>query len=1006
MPSPLQTSGAQLEKPPKYAPIATNRFWTGLWTNRSPLRDAATPYLYEKFYSGSRFESLLGGVNVELGPRLTVTRRPGNSVYNSQTFPAIDTFYPFHIFNNATNTEAIRVIADTAATVYDATGPSTQTSLFTKAGTAGQTSFQSVGDTLYAGDGTSLWKWLWEQNWQPSTGFAVGTVVTDSNQNLQQLVGSANTVISNVAIANNLLTLSVSSAALVVGSTYLLGGLTTATFLNGIYITLLSASSSILTATVPFTTYTSAADSGSVYLTSPFAAAVTSASTPSWGTSPGSVTQDSTALWLNKGPMVQNWGTAAPTVLPTVANVPNTAAFSAWVAATFYNPSLLVYDGTNIQLLTTAGTTGTGVPTWLTSGTTTDGSAVWTFQGAANRVANHSYAVGATIRVAVTQTIQVPVENGNNGAGRKPVITYTTKVITTGTYFYKCTTAGSSNSSVTGNIQWPSGLGATVSEPTESLVWTNIGPAITRATANASNVIGNSTLVSLATQISDSNGNLEVVTTAGKTGATAPTWPTAQGTTVIDGFAAWLESGPATSGNAEAWIYGYAFKNSLTNNVSSMSPASAPITLANSSFISVSGAGDPNFLKNGTDTIEIFRTTQGQSTPFFLADIPAPLNGQPWSYIDASPDPPNPASTLNEFIEADTSGINTPPVAGMTGLSYYLSRVWGINGEFVFYSAAPDQSIGVGTEQFPGENFFQMPSSVITLWPSTQGMMFFTIEGVYVSVGIDGNGNPNQPQLFVQDISLLSTNCFTVNGSTPLLLTSDHQLISFDPSSGVTRVGFPIEDKLQGFDPSLSYVAWHTHGPDQALYVADGSTGWYRCNLTPAPESSGYTWSPLAQIVGGVQAVQSVETVPGTKTLLLGPVSSGPILQRDLTVSQDNGASYAANMIVGNIVLAQSGQSSEVAFITTEASRVGSRPSIAVLVDEVSGTFETMPGRVADPPYLPERLTLWSDRWYFSELPNTPAWLKSLQIEFSWPEEDAANELLTYTIYGCLHTEL
>src|ERR1039458_10427851 len=108
MPSPLSTAGAQFDSPPRYVPLHVNRWWTGLWTNRSLLRDAATTYLIEKFYAGSRFESMLDGLNVELSPRLTPCRRPGNPVYNSQTFPAINDFYAFRSEEHTSELQSLR----------------------------------------------------------------------------------------------------------------------------------------------------------------------------------------------------------------------------------------------------------------------------------------------------------------------------------------------------------------------------------------------------------------------------------------------------------------------------------------------------------------------------------------------------------------------------------------------------------------------------------------------------------------------------------------------------------------------------------------------------------------------------------------------------------------------------------------------------------------------------------------------------------------------------------
>lgn len=46
----LGLAGATPRKQPKFAPIFTSRFFSGIWTNRSPLRDATTSRIVEKFY--------------------------------------------------------------------------------------------------------------------------------------------------------------------------------------------------------------------------------------------------------------------------------------------------------------------------------------------------------------------------------------------------------------------------------------------------------------------------------------------------------------------------------------------------------------------------------------------------------------------------------------------------------------------------------------------------------------------------------------------------------------------------------------------------------------------------------------------------------------------------------------------------------------------------------------------------------------------------------------------
>jgi hypothetical protein len=145
----LQQAGAMGE-PSNFAPLHTNRIFTGLWTNRNLLRDAATTD-YQEQYGMGRQDSILGGFNSEICTRLSLVRRPGTTIYNSRTFPAISRWYSFNTFTIAS--EVIRVMADTAATVYDATGPATQTTIFTKSPGAGSTYFQGVGNNLYFSNG-------------------------------------------------------------------------------------------------------------------------------------------------------------------------------------------------------------------------------------------------------------------------------------------------------------------------------------------------------------------------------------------------------------------------------------------------------------------------------------------------------------------------------------------------------------------------------------------------------------------------------------------------------------------------------------------------------------------------------------------------------------------------------------------------------------------------------------------------------------------------------------
>src|ERR1035438_604194 len=97
MPNNFATSGGNPGKQTKAAAIYTGRFFSGLNTNRSPLRDAITTRTVEKFY-GPAGDALIDGSNVELTNKLTLGRRPGNPMYDTiNTWQNILSFDDFRV---------------------------------------------------------------------------------------------------------------------------------------------------------------------------------------------------------------------------------------------------------------------------------------------------------------------------------------------------------------------------------------------------------------------------------------------------------------------------------------------------------------------------------------------------------------------------------------------------------------------------------------------------------------------------------------------------------------------------------------------------------------------------------------------------------------------------------------------------------------------------------------------------------------------------------------------
>jgi hypothetical protein len=155
-----------------------------------------------------------------------------------------------------------------------------------------------------------------------------------------------------------------------------------------------------------------------------------------------------------------------------------------------------------------------------------------------------------------------------------------------------------------------------------------------------------------------------------------------------------------------------------------------------------------------------------------------------------------------------------------------------------------------------------------------------------------------------------------------------------------------------------------------------------------------------------MSCLQSVEVTPGQYRLLIGPpAGGGPITYRDVTANTDNQTPFAAYGTIGSNVLASPGQLAGLAWMTLEAVAEGTAPALSVLIGEFEGDFEPVPRSRQDPPNLPPSTSLYSNRHSFLQS-QRPVWCRHFQFRIDWPAEDAANELLTFTIFGQTWNEM
>src|SRR6267378_134507 len=736
----------------------------------------------------------------------------------------------------------------------------------------------------------------------------------------------------------------------------------------------------------------------------------TGGTSPVWGTTAGAPTPDGDLIWVCQGSATwaaltsyTGWGGSGQLLFSVIKDQNGnfqvsvqagsgvsgaTVPMAQWKAATAYAVNAVVADSNGFQQKVTSvsgtGTSGAAAPAWnqTVGGTTTDNpganQVVWTNQGLA-------------------------------GTGGRPPgwgINYGDQT-NDGTAKWAC---------VGPTMLWAA-----------STVWyfpiTNFSPP------QPSSPYG-------GPDIKDTNSNVQFVIASGKSQTPGPpAWATI-GAKTVDGAATWY-CASAFSANSLSWTKGYgyvtAYKARPANDIYNTTappglraPLGPPtgsqsglVTTASLPFIMATGtnAGSVNTITGvgstdpQIDTVVIFRSTDGfqNGGPYlFLTEIPNPpvLNGAAgaWSYKDYQPD-----TALNPLIAAPVNGANNPPPAGAINAVLHFGRIWVSVGSVVYCSGGPDTTTGNGSEAFPQRNAFVFPSNVTRLVPTSVGLLVFTTSDIY---GIFGGPSvlTFYPQPLVPGVGLLSWNALDQEGGLIYIFSADGQFLALDPSLGVTRSGFPIADQIASWNPSNVYVTCHESGNDNAIYLADGSTGWYRMNPTQAPDG-GAVWSPKANITGGCKVVQSIEVTKGVHQLLIGSTTGGQtISKRDLTVFTDKGTPYQADFTIGSLVLAHPGQLAELNFITADFTRVGTSPAILFLLNEISGAFTAFGTPIPDPPSLygttGQPLTLFANRYYFSPT-QVSAWCRHLQIRVNFGATDVVpNELLSLTVFAAHFQEL
>lgn len=989
----LKQLGAQPKKPSRYKPIWTDRFFTGYFSNRNPLRSPLSAFYAEGWGMG-KTDTLIGGQNIEISPRLTLIRRPGNPAWSTASLPSAALgFYSYHLDDGS-----IQVIADLASETALLT-PSALTSIYTKPNAA-QNYFYGLGDRLLFGNGAgTMMKWKPHQNVVYQAGINPPlasptlsniTQIYNSNNSMNNVVFNGSSQYATTATDDQPVTCTIEgwfNTTVKSQPILSLENAQTGTSLDAYVQLWIDA-----TGNLQFSLYDSgglAGVAGPGFRSAAFYQNVADGNwhhvsaqytwTPSQNIKIAGRGYSGAPLRYSSGltPTVTQDVAVSQTTLNVRSNTVSSGSSWGSMSVTLFVDGVQYFDGFLQFNNFTLGSAG---------------SAYW-------RVAN-----ATPIESLFTNTYFA-------GSLREWAIYHSQAAAGATTRYNDMLSGGTSayETAVGASAPWAwwkmnETTGTTMGDAEGHDTGTYVGSPTLNSTSPTINYLPYAALTAyiVGNIIVDSNGNYEKCTVNGTTGSSAPNWPTVKGQTVVDGSVTWENIGPVgiTLTKGRQWCYAY---GSSDGNVSSASPLSAQLGAENGVSATVNGVGS---LDPQVTTIWIFATADGGSIPYLETTIPNPSGGGAWSYVDYHSD-----AQLNTLMPAPTAHQNDPPPQNAKALAYYQGRMWCAVGNVVYASAGPDAIIGDGNECWPPANYWVMPEDVIFMLGTTSGLLIFTTSSVQVMAG-GPSITSYFPQPLIEHCGILSQNAICVRGTQISLFTTDNQLVTISAGSGFSNNGFAIADKLASLNPASVYLTYHVSGIDHALYVGDGSTGWYRATLEQPPDyqMTGPVWSPKAIIAAGCAALKSVEVSPGVYELLIGPTGAGSVLARSSSYAnfQDNGAAYSANYTVGSIVVAQPGERAEIGFVAGDFVKVGSTPQVSVLLDEISGTFTALSNSVADPPLLygpsADSNTLYNLRFYLKQA-GAPIWCKHLQIQVNFGTDTVMNETYSQTVWGTVQEE-
>ena len=432
--------------------------------------------------------------------------------------------------------------------------------------------------------------------------------------------------------------------------------------------------------------------------------------------------------------------------------------------------------------------------------------------------------------------------------------------------------------------------------------------------------------------------------------------------------------------------YQMCYGNSFSGHVSSPTPPSNVVVPAtNGVQISLVASTDPQ-----VNQIRVFRTTDGGGQPYF--ELPtSPYPNTTANVVDNATD-----NTLQIKNICPLPHFNDPPPTGLVDPVWFSGRLWGHVGNVLYFSSGPDITLGNGPEAWFPVYQFALPTTIIRKFPLPNGMVIETVDDMFVVRGIDTfSFTVNE---FMRDIGMRNWNAADSDGSNIYIYTTDRQMLLLN-ANGLQSISGAVSDIIANVDPSVAYVSTFRYtARNTLLFLGDGTTNLYPYNL------SQQAWCPIQVPSVGVRAIGSIETQPGIYNFLTGKTSTNlTIGQRSISTFSDEGTTYACNAVFGPIPFADSLTLAQIRdiVVATATGQGQAIPSVGVLANEISGTFQALQVTSSEPPELSATPSQSFLNNRYSWMATTlPEYVNFMELQLSWPSLATADELYLWAIGG------